>query len=232
MARTKKPSWRIRFAALLLLATLAVGGWLWWNLIHWTPPEETYPDQGVLAGAEDGLVNFRTIRALGGDFAYLEASDGAGGQDARFARNYAAARQAKLQVGALHKYDPCVPADGQSANFVTMVPRDPALLPPVIELSRIGDTCETRVSDASVESELMTLINQIETHAGKAVILKIDPAFEVRYHLAPQLARGLWLTRTRFPPEYAGRPWVLWTANSDLHSEASDHPLRWVVVQP
>jgi lysozyme len=105
-------------------------------------------------------------------------------------------------------------------------------LPPVIELKRTADACETRVSDAAVESELMTLINQIENHAGKAVILKIDPEFEVRYGLAQRLERNLWLTRTRVEPDYAGRPWLLWTSNEALSSEASDNPIRWVVVQP
>lgn len=238
MTRRRKASrwglrpWRLRIVAALLLIALCAGGWLWWQVNHWVPSEDTYPDQGVIAGEQDGVINFRTVRALGGSFAYLDASDGEGGQDARFSRNFAAAKEANLQIGAVHAFDPCTMADGQSANFVTMVPRDKTLLPPAIELSRTADKCEERVSDAAVESELMTLINQIENHAGKAVILKIDPGFEARYGLAQQLERNLWLTRTRLEPDYAGRPWLLWTANEALRSEASDDPVRWVVVQP
>ncbi len=233
MARKRKASpWKLRIAAALLLTLLGAGGYLWWQVNHWAPPQDAYPDQGVVAGARDGVINFRTVRALGGSFAYLDASDGESGQDARFSRNFAAAKEAKLQVGAVHAFDPCTMADGQSANFVTMVPRDNTLLPPAIELGRTADSCEERVSDAAVESELMTLINQIENHAGKAVILKIDPQFEERYGLAQQLERNLWLTRTRLEPDYAGRPWLLWTANDALRSEASDDPVRWVVVQP
>jgi len=229
--RTASP-WKLRIAAAILLIALSAGGWLWWQVSHWVPSEDKYPDQGVIARAADGVIKFRTVKALGGSFAYLNASDGASGQDARFARNYTASKDANLQIGAVHTFDPCVMADGQSANFVTMVPRDNTLLPPVIELKRTADACETRVSDAAVESELMTLINQIENHTGKAVILKIDPEFEARYSLAQQLERNLWLTRTRLEPDYAGRPWLLWTANEALSSEASDNPIRWVVVQP
>ena len=233
MARKRKGSpWKLRIAAALLLIAVGAGGWLWWQVNHWTPAEVIYPDQGVIAGQQDGPIKFRTLRALGASFAYLDASDGASGQDARFSRNFAAAKEASLQIGAVHAFDPCTMADGQSANFVTMVPRDNTLLPPAIELSRTADKCEKQVSDAAVESELMTLINQIENHAGKAVILKIDPEFEKRYGLAQQLDRNLWLTRTRLEPEYAGRPWLLWTANEALRSEASDDPIRWVVVQP
>ena len=78
----------------------------------------------------------------------------------------------------------------------------------------------------------MTLVNQIENHAGKAVILKMSPEFEERYGLAARIDRNLWLTRTRFEPEYAGRPWLLWTANTALRSDAAEQPGslgRWCV---
>lgn len=230
--RGKRTGWRARALAALLLAALVAAGWMWWDLQHWRPDETKFPDQGVEVGAADGAVNFRTLRATGASFAYLDASDGAAVQDARFGRNLAAAREAGLQVGAVHRFDPCTMAGEQSANFVTMVPRDPALLPPAIELSRTADDCAEHVGDAAVESELMTLINQIEMHAGKPVILKIDPGFEDRYHLAGLFERNLWLTRTRFEPTYAGRPWLLWTANTALRTAASDEPLRWVVARP
>ena len=230
--RGKRTGSRARVLAALLLAVLAAGGWLWWDLQNWRPDEAAYADQGVEVGAVDGAVNFRTLRATGASFAYLDASDGAEAHDAAFGRNLAAARGAGLQVGAVHRFDPCTMADGQSANFVTMVPRDPELLPPAIELSRTADDCPERVSDAAVESELMTLINQIEMHAGKPVILKIDPGFEDRYHLAGMFERNLWLTRTRLEPEYAGRPWLLWTTNTTLRTAAAEEPLRWVVARP
>ncbi|MEC9067627.1 MAG: glycoside hydrolase family 25 protein [Pseudomonadota bacterium] len=230
--RRGRAGWRARAAAAVLLAVLAGGLWLWWGMRHWRPDEAAYPDQGVEVAAADGVVNFRTLRALGASFAYLDASDGASGQDPALGGNLAAARAAGLQVGAVHRFDPCTMADGQSANFVTMVPRDPSLLPPAIELARTAGDCPERVGDAAVESELMTLINQIEMHAGKPVILKIDPGFEDRYRLAGTLERNLWLTRTRFEPTYAGRPWLLWTANTALQTEAAEQPLRWIVARP
>ena len=33
-------------------------------------------------------------------------------------------------------------------------------------------------------------------------------------------------------PTYAGRPWLLWTANEALTSEASEEPIGWVVARP
>ncbi len=229
MGRKKRIVTRWRVLAVLLLAGLIGAGYLWWQFIHWTPPRSTFPTQGVLVGEQDGRANFIAFKAIGADFAYLEASDGAARRDPWFARNLDAARAAGLRFGAVHRYDPCIPAERQAANFVTVVPRDETLLPPAIELDTLADNCPKPVSDAAVESELMTFLNQVEGHAGKPALLMLSSRFQSRYHLAGAIDRELWLVRDRFEPDYAGRPWTLWTANSQLHSEAGSLPVRWVV---
>ena len=232
MARRKSSRTQLRWlGALLLLAILAgLGGW--WHLRHWQPERQTYPVQGIEIGAADGAVDWRAIKAIGADFAYLDASASAFARDPAFARNLEEARAARLQVGAVHRYDPCQPAERQAANFVTVVPRDAVLLPPAVELELLAENCPVKVGDAKVESELMTFVNEVETHTGKAVLLKLSRAFENRYHIAHSIDRNLWLKRDRYQPGYGGRPWTLWTANSALENEAGSEALRWVVVQP
>ncbi|TMM47169.1 glycoside hydrolase family 25 protein [Qipengyuania marisflavi] len=218
-------------AAFLLAFALLAAGFAWYKGRQWRPDEQLWPDQGAVVGERDGVVDFGTIAGLGAKFTYVLASHGAGRQDARFPANFAAARDAGLEVGAVHEFDPCVPADGQSANFVTVVPRDGDLLPPAILLEGDASDCPTRVSDAAVQSELMTLVNQIEAHSGKAVILAPSKDFEERYHVAQRIDRQLWLARNWFEPVYAGRPWMLWTANRTLQTEAAAKPLRWAVIR-
>ena len=233
MARRKtKPNWLLRALSLLILILAGVAAWFWWDLQHWTPDEATYPDQGALLNDASGAVDFDTLAALGADFVYLEASKGVDGLDAGFARHFAAARKAGMDVGAVHLFDPCTLADGQTANFVTVVPRTPDMLPPVISLTDTASHCPKRVSDAAVESELMTLINQIENHAGKPAILKVGRGFEATYTISGKLERNLWVSRTRFAPTYTRRPWLLWSANAHLQTEAAQEPVEWVVVQP
>jgi lysozyme len=227
-----KGRWKLHLLALLVLAGLVAAAWYWWDMRHWAPDEVIYPDQGVSVSERQGIIGFETVRALGGKFAYIEASRSSNGQDARFVRNLESAGRAGLQVGALHVFDPCEAADGQSANFARVVPRDPELLPPVLLLNKTADACESRVSEAAVESELMILINQIELHVGKPVILKPSKEFEMRYRISGRVERDLWLMRNRFLPDFAGRPWLLWSANDARVTEASSDPLEWVVVQP
>jgi lysozyme len=218
-------------AAVLAIA-LVGGGWAWWESRSWRPDEARWADQGAVVGEEDGTVSFRTLKGLGAGFVYLEASRGADGKDAGFPDNFAAARAAGLQIGAVHRFDPCARADGQSANFVTTVPRDIELLPPAIMLDRTAEDCAERVSRAAIQSEVMTLVNQIEAHTGKPVILAPAEDFEEEYAVAARIDRNLWLSRNWAEPGYGGRPWLLWTANSGLQTEAAEQPLRWVVVRP
>lgn len=232
MARKTTGKWRLRVLGTLGLIALASGGWAWWDMIHWRPARATYPMQGVEIGAEDGAIDWKALKAIGADFAYIDASASAFARDPAFVKNFEDARAAGMQVGAVHRYDPCQPAERQAANFVTVVPRDPTLLPPAVELDRLADDCPVKVGEAAVQSELMTFINQIETHTGKATILKITDRFEARYRTGAQLERNLWLVRDRFQPDYAGRPWTLWTANHALTNDADSEPVRWVVVQP
>ncbi len=235
MPRKTKPlqqRWWVRLLALAVLGAAGAAIWYWWEIQHFAPDEAVFPEQGVAVGEQHGQVGFETARALGASFAYLEASVGTDGQDARFGRNLAAARRAGLLVGAVHRFDPCRRADAQSANFVTMVPRDESLLPPAITLEWTSDNCDGSVSEAAVESELLTFINQVEMHSGKPVILRISEEFEDRYGLAGRIERDLWLIRDRFVPRYAARPWLLWTANAARRSEIAEAPVEWVVIQP
>ena len=128
MARRRSSRTQLRWLGAILLIVLiaAVAGW--WHLRHWQPDRSAYPVQGIEVGAEDGVIDWRAVKAIGSDFAYIDASASAFARDPSFARNLEEARAAKLQVGALHRYDPCQPADKQAANFITVVPREAALL--------------------------------------------------------------------------------------------------------
>lgn len=224
--------WLWRLAALAVLFGLAFAAWLWWDMRSWRPDPVLYPEQGAFVPGGVNEVRFRTLKAVGAQFVYLPlaagmAADGPGS----FADRFVSARNAGLQVGVVLEFDPCAGADAQSGMFAQMVPRDPGLLPPAIGLASLAESCSPKVTDAAVESELMTLINQIEIHAGKPAILKLSDAFQNRHNTATTLARDLWLSRDRARPYYAGRPWLLWSANSARITEASEAPIEWVVVQ-
>ncbi len=223
--------WVLRFIALIALLAIGFSVWLWWDMRSWRPDIAHYPEQGAVIASGASGARFETLAAVGADFVYLELAGAAAVPDPGFASRLSAALASGMKVGIVQPFDPCLRADEQSARFTRMVPRNVQLLPPAIALRRTATGCEPAVSDAAVESELMTLVNQIELHAGKPVILKLGTEFESRHRTARSTARDLWLERDRAKPDYAGRPWLLWSANSQLMSEASKEPIEWVVVQ-
>lgn len=231
MGKKKKSILRFWIEALLLLALVGVGGWLWWTTQDWQPKRSEFPVQGLITGEAEGVVDLSALRTARVDFVYLEASRGADGRDESFGRNLAALAGTGIRHGAVHAYDPCVPAEEQAANFVTIVPRDPELLPPAIELTTLASTCGDPVIEAAVESELATFINQVEGHAGQSVVLKVSREFEEAYGIAGRFERNLWLESDWIEPDYAGRPWSLWTANKNVTNPANGGTMRWVVVQ-
>lgn len=236
MAKTRKtgrPSAaRRRILAALLLIVLIAAGAGWWKARTWLPDRQDYPLQGVWLSDDIGPVDWRLLRAAGADFAYLTASEGTSTRDTAFAAGLKAARERGMQVGAVHVYDLCAPADAQAANFVTIVPRDKDLLPPAIRLDIDSRTCPQVPGEAQMQSELTTFLNQVEKHAEKPVILMVSSSLEKEYHLAARIDRNIWLEQDFLAPTYAGRPWVLWTASKRLRLNAATAPLHWVVVQP
>lgn len=206
--------------------------YVWWQARHWAPDRASYPVQGVLVGEADGTVDFAALRAVGVNFVYLEASAGESSRDGQFAANLDQLGQIALPFGPVHYYDPCISAEKQAANFVTIVPRGGNQLPPAIALEKLASECGDPIIEAGLESELTTFLNQVEGHVGQPAILKISPEFEESYMIGPRIERGLWLSSDWTQPEYGGRPWALWTANSDLRLPISNENFRWVVAQP
>lgn len=221
----------VQLVALVALVGMIYAAWFWFEMRSWKPDEAVYPEQGAVIVSGTHGVRFESLKATGADFVYLDLGFAGAAPDPGFRERLTKAGAAGLKVGVVQPFDPCQRADPQSALFTRMVARDPALLPPALTLSKLPSECEPTVSEAAVRSEILTLVNQIELHTGQPVILKVGAAFETRFQMANSLDRDLWLTRDRMRPRYAPRPWLLWSANSQLVTEAADESLEWVVVQ-
>jgi len=216
--------------ALLLVAAIVFA--IWWKLSHWKPEAADFPVQGVWLTGREGDVAIAGLPGDGASFVYATASRGGQSRNDRFAETVEAARKAGMQAGAVHVYDPCLRADLQSANFVTVVPRDGDLLAPAVVLTGSGEDCRPRVRPAELESELVVFLNQIEMHAARRAILAPSPAFEAEYGFGAKAERKLWLARDWLQPDYAGRPWTLWSANRALRIGAADTPVAWIAARP
>lgn len=197
----------------------------------WVPSRESYPVQGLTATARDGPADWRTVRARGADFAYLRASSGASARDLAFETNLAGAREAGLRFGALHEYSLCATATDQATLFISTVPRSNGMLPPAVRLD-FSASCTKRPDRSALLSELNTFLNLIEAHIGKPALIRPSPEFEDVYKVSDGINRTLWLEGNFFPPDYASRPWVLWTASDIRRIEGIGAAVEWDVARP
>lgn len=211
----------------LLLVALALLGWHWWQ--GWAPSRAQYPMQGIALSAAQQEIEWGSLLTENPDFVYIRAVSGISGRDPYFSRNWAGAKNSGLRYGAEILFDPCFPASDQATAFLTTVPRDSAALPAAIRMD--GEPhCPTPPGRDKVVSELNTLINLIEAHMGKPVLLHLSNAAERRYAISESINRTLWLDRAFLQPDYASHTWVMWTGNPSRRVKGVSVPVEWIVV--
>lgn len=231
MSKNKQAARRRYGLAIGLMLVVAVLAFAWLESRRWTPDRARFASQGAWLDAHDGGIDWPMLKARGADFVYLTASEGPSRRDEAFGNALKAANAQQMQVGAVHVYDLCASAEEQAANFVTIVPRETGLLPPAVALDLDSRSCPNLPSDAAMQSELTTFLNQIEKHAGVKAILMVSPSFQGRYRQAAMVNRNLWVRQDFFEPSYAGSSWIMWTATTRLRIDGVYGPVRWVVVR-
>src|SRR3546814_9122747 len=136
-----------------------------------------------------------------------------------------------MRYGPIHVFNLCDRASDQATLFLSTVPRDNAMLPPVVRLSFIPK-CKRRPARAAVLSELNTFLNLIEAHMGKPALIRVSRDFDAAYNIGEGINRTLWLERNFLQPDYASRPWVMWTASTNHLTKGIEQPVDWDVVRP
>src|SRR3546814_10225914 len=87
-----------------------------------------------------------------------------------------------MRYGPIHVFNLCDRASDQATLFLSTVPRDNAMLPPVVRLSFIPK-CKRRPARAAVLSELNTFLNLIEAHMGKPALIRVSRDFDAAYNI-------------------------------------------------
>ncbi|WRH76992.1 MAG: GH25 family lysozyme [Sphingobium sp.] len=227
MASANFRTWRNVAIVLALLLGVFVA---WRAAGGYAPSRNEFAVQGIVVDSQVGPINWPTLAATGVDFAYIAATDGVKPRDSRFAANMAGAADAGVRYGALHRFDLCRLASDQATSFITTVPRSETALPAAVEF-HFSESCAARPDRALVLSEVATFLGQVEAHLGKPAILKLSQEFEEHYRLTTAIDRNVWLEKTWLLPDYAARPWVMWTANLSRRVEGVDQTVEWAVVR-
>ncbi len=116
------------------VAVLIALSWLRGCWIPNRPDPAKYPVRGIGVSQQNGEIDWQRVKRRGVDFAYIRATEGAGGVDQRLARNWRGARENDIVPGAIHIFSAASSGEAQALNFIQHVPAEKNTLPPAIGL--------------------------------------------------------------------------------------------------
>lgn len=174
----------------------------------------TYAVHGTDVSKYQGTVDWRTVRSSGVAFAFVKATEGGDRLDGSFAENWRGARAAGIPRGAYHFFYFCRPAAEQAAWFIANVPRDPAALPPVLDMewNPASPTCRLRPPPETVHAEMKVFLDIVGAHYGKRPVVYTSVDFYEDNRLHGFHGVDWWLRSVAAHPHdrYDNRHFLFW----------------------
>ncbi|WP_244491988.1 glycoside hydrolase family 25 protein [Aureimonas sp. AU12] len=132
-----------------------------------------YPVHGIDVSKYQGEIDWSAAKRGGVAFAYIKSTEGGDRVDSAFARNWKDAKAAAMPRGAYHFFYWCRPGAEQARWFIANVPKDPAALPPVLDVEWTPDspTCTRRPPRDEMVREMTAFMDALERHYGVRPII-------------------------------------------------------------
>lgn len=204
---------------------VAAGGLAYFRTF--SPDRIRFPLRGIDVSHHQGKIDWRRVAADDVTFAVIKATEGGDHVDDAFAANLREARAAGLAVGAYHFFTFCRPGADQAKNFISVVPRDGPLLPPVVDIE-FGGNCPQRPSPEQLNAELLAFLGPVEAAFGKPAIVYLTDDAATAY--AGQIAaRPLWLRSLLLEP--GSDDWVYWQYHNRGRVDGIDGDVDLNVLQ-
>lgn len=202
----------IGLALALVLALLTAGLLFYGGVLHFNNPSvEKYPVRGVDVSAYQGEIDWEVLAGEGIRFAFIKATEGSSFVDRQFAQNYESAMKTSLRVGAYHFFSYDTGGQTQAENFISVVPADDRLLPPVVDLEFYGDKEKNPPDKAQTQKELAVLLSALEAHYGKPPIIYATEKSYRLYVAGAFAGNDIWIRNVWTKPTLSdGRAWTFW----------------------
>lgn len=195
------------FCAAMLLAFFLYTGVIFFNY----PSKNTYPVRGVDVSHHQGDIDWEILSKQNIQFAYIKATEGGNFIDKKFLKNFSAAHKTNLRVGAYHFFSYDSSGESQYRNFISIVPMQKGMLPPVVDIEFYGDKQVHLPDKEKTQRELKILLQLLEEHYHlKPVIYTTGRVYEL--YIAEDFSEyDIWIRNIFRSPALAdGRDWTFW----------------------
>lgn len=195
------------FAAFIfIIAVLLYNGIIWFN----NPSSGKYPVRGVDVSHHQGMIDWEVLSQQGIDFAFIKATEGSSFRGSRFEYNWENARKTHLKVRAYHFYSFESSGVTQAQNFISVVPVEKDMLPPVIDFEFYGNVEKNPPEMEKALQILDDIISALEDHYGMRPIIYATPRAYKLYLEGAYEDYPIWIRDVFRKPDWLTRGWTFW----------------------
>ncbi len=180
------------------------------------PSPEDYPVRGVDVSYYQGEIDWKVLEGEGLDFAFIKATEGSSHIDSKFEENWQGASETDLRLGAYHFFSFESEGETQAKHFISVVPKQEGMLPPVVDIEFYGNRFHNKPDVAETRKQLQNLLDELENYYGvKPVIYATESSYSM-YIRGAFNEYPLWIRNVYFSPN-VGMPgkWVFWQYDSE-----------------
>lgn len=132
---------------------------------------DKYEIKGVDVASYQGDIDWRELEKQNMKFAFIKATEGSSFVDEYFSKNWRNANKTDMRIGAYHFFSFNSKGETQAEQFIRTVPKYKQALPPVIDVEFYANKKDNPPKREDVTKELAVMIEMLEKHYDKKVIL-------------------------------------------------------------
>jgi lysozyme len=194
---------------LLTLMLLLYTGTIWPNALL----ASKYSVRGLDVSSYQGQVDWKSVTQTGQySFVFIKATEGKNYQDPYFKTNWNGTKAQGLLRGAYHFYTDYRTGAEQADNYISMVPKEPGMLPPVLDLEVTGKDQQVMLR------EIKVFLDRLEQHYGMKPIIYTDHDRYAEYIKGHFDDYTIWMRDVFIPASWdSAKNWTLWQYDSRGH---------------
>ncbi len=181
------------------------------GILHFNNPDSNeYPIFGVDVSSYQGDIDWQVLSKQNIRFAFIKATEGSSLVDRCFLKNWAAAAETDLRIGAYHFFSFESSGEAQAKLFCATVESVGRMLPPVIDVEYYGAfRSKTDIDLSATQKELRTLIEILTDNYSVKPILYCDSKTYGDIIQDDFTDCDLWY-RSVYAPVPSGTEWTFW----------------------
>ncbi|HTK09794.1 MAG TPA: GH25 family lysozyme [Ktedonobacteraceae bacterium] len=169
--------------------------------------------QGLDVSNHQHHIDWKSVAQTGKyTFVFIKATEGSGYKDAYFQENWRDTKEQGLIRGAYHFYTASLSGEEQANNYISVVPKEAGMLPPVLDLEVSGK------DRTGMLREIHVFLDHLEHYYGMKPIIYTDADEYAEYVRGNFADYPVWIRNVLTPPQQSDvTNWTFWQYNDRGH---------------